>query len=167
MKLTLLKITVWQGLSPLVEVYWRSWLSMFKLWMVASLLVCIDLLCVAFNTSVFELNNANWQPRSAGQIRPATSFYVTRKNIISLLYGYMPLYRSTLPINYMSHNASHFVTCALKRLAIIHRRLLLSDVINYEVMTLSDNNPMLCLDPLLSEFGSRLSYDFVNSFQTL
>jgi len=43
----------------------------------------------------------------------------------------MPLYRSRLPINYMSHNASRFVTCALKRLAIICRGLLLSDVVNH------------------------------------
>ena len=40
-------------------------------------------------------------------------------NIICLLYSYMPFYRSTLPINYMSHNASHFVTGAMKTLAII------------------------------------------------
>ena len=43
----------------------------------------------------------------------------------------MAFYRSTLPINYMSHDASHFVTCALKRLAIICPGLLLSDVVNY------------------------------------
>ena len=52
--------------------------------------------------------------RPGGQIRPATSFSVApqelAKNIIHLLYGYMPLYRSRLPINYMSHNASRFDT---------------------------------------------------------
>ena len=51
-------------------------------------------------------------------------------------------------MNYMSHNASCFVTCSLKRLAIIRPTLLLSDVVNYEVITLSDNNPMqrqLCI----------------------
>ena len=48
--------------------------------------------------------------RPGGQIRPATSSDVALqelwKNIICLLYGYMPIYRSTLPINYISHNAS-------------------------------------------------------------
>ena len=73
--------------------------------------------------------------RPGGQIQPATSLYVApqelAKNIIRLLYGYMLLYRSRLPINYMSHNASRFVTGALKRLAIICPGLLLSDVVNY------------------------------------
>ena len=38
--------------------------------------------------------------------------------------------------------AKRCVTFSLKRLAIIFPRLLLSDVVNYEVITLSDNNPM-------------------------
>ena len=47
--------------------------------------------------------------RPGGQIRPVTWFSVApqevAKNNICLLYGYM-IYRSTMPINYMSHNAS-------------------------------------------------------------
>ena len=56
--------------------------------------------------------------------------------VLGLLYGNMPFNRSTLSINYMSHNASHCVT--LKRLG---PGLLLSDVVKYEGITLSDNNP--------------------------
>ena len=48
--------------------------------------------------------------RPGGRIRPVTSLDVAPqelgKNIICLLYVYMPIYRSTLPMNYMSHNAS-------------------------------------------------------------
>ena len=62
-------------------------------------------------------------------------------------------YRSMLSINDMSHNASHFVTWALKRLAIICPRLLFSDVVNYEVITLSNTNPM-----------QRQSYNIIHYF---
>ena len=91
-----------------------------------------------FNVLVQGVSNS----RPGGQIRPVTSFDVAPQELAKNIISYVPLYRSTLPINYMSHNASPFVRGTMKRLAISCPRLLLSVVVHYEVITLSDNNPM-------------------------
>ena len=58
-------------------------------------------------------------------------------------YNTFTCHFTELPINYMSHNASHFLNMRTEETCnYLPYRLLLSDVVNYEVITLSDNNPM-------------------------
>ena len=109
-------MTITECVSQVKDLLWNSDSSVLAVWLEdmtagedGQINTCSEFRSICFSQSG-SLSICWSVTLEQGGSNSRTSFHVAPqelwKNIIRLLYGYMPIYRSTLPINYMSHNAS-------------------------------------------------------------